>query len=298
MRTIKEVAVLSGVSVRTLQYYDEIGLLKPAKVTGAGYRLYDEESINTLQQILLFKELEFPLKDIKRIMENPNFNKKEALSRQKTLLKAKRDRLNRLLDLIGRLEQGETYMSFKEFDLSEYIQALEKFKKENTEEIMKYWGSTAAFDEFIKVARDHESSIAQTAVEYYGSVEKYTDAMKESISHFSENMEKMQKIKEKGYVEKNKDLIEQLTSNVSRDVKSDEIQNIIGQMLNLLDEEDQPTMDLGENYYDKLIDGYPYNPKLIEAMDQQYCKGASKFIGEALQYYLKKKPCNSKFRII
>ena len=69
MRTIKEVAVLSGVSVRTLQYYDEIGLLKPAKVTGAGYRLYDEESINTLQQILLFKELEFPLKDIKRIME-------------------------------------------------------------------------------------------------------------------------------------------------------------------------------------------------------------------------------------
>lgn len=122
MRTIKEVAVLSGVSVRTLQYYDEIGLLKPAKVTGAGYRLYDEESINTLQQILLFKELEFPLKDIKRIMENPNFNEKEALSRQKTLLKAKRDRLNRLLDLIGRLEQGETYMSFKEFDLSEYIQ--------------------------------------------------------------------------------------------------------------------------------------------------------------------------------
>ena len=108
----------------------------------------------------------------------------------------------------------------------------------------------------------------------------------------------MQKIKEKGYVEKNKDLIEQLTSNVSRDVKSHEIQNIIGQMLNLLDEEDQPTMDLGENYYNKLIDGYPYNPKLIEAMDQQYCKGASKFIGEALQYYLKKKPCNSKFRII
>ena len=245
MRTIKEVAVLSGVSVRTLQYYDEIGLLKPAKVTGAGYRLYNDESINTLQQILLFKELEFPLKDIKRIMENPNFNKKEALSRQKTLLKAKRDRLNRLLDLIGRLEQGETYMSFKEFDLSEYIQALEQFKKENTEEIMKYWGSTEAFDEFIKRARDHESSIAQTAVEYYGSVEKYTDAMKESLSHFSENMEKMQKIKEKGYVEKNKLLMEQLTSDVSRDVKSEEVQNIIGQMLNLLDEEDQPTNGSG-----------------------------------------------------
>ena len=189
-------------------------------------------------------------------------------------------------------------MSFKEFDLSEYIQALEQFKKENTEEIMKYWGSTEAFDEFIKRARDHKSSIAQTAVEYYGSVEKYTDAMKESLSHFSENMEKMRKIKEKGYVEKNKDLMEQLTSDVSRDVKSEEVQNIIGQMLNLLDEEDQPTMDLGENYYDKLIDGYLHNPKLIEAMDQQYCKGVSKFIGEALQYYLKKKPCNSKFRII
>ena len=127
MRTIKEVAVLSGVSVRTLQYYDEIGLLKPAKVTGAGYRLYDEESINTLQQILLFKELEFPLKDIKGSWKSNLI--KGGFEQAKTLLKAKRDRLNRLLDLIGRLEQGETYMSFKEFDLSEYIQALEKFKK-------------------------------------------------------------------------------------------------------------------------------------------------------------------------
>lgn len=290
MKTIKEVALLSGVSVRTLQYYDEIGLLRPAKLTDAGYRLYDDESIATLQQILLFKELEFPLKDIKKIMENPDFNKNEALKKQKTLLKAKRSRLDRLLQLIDRLEKGESYMSFKEFDLSEYVQALEAFKKENTEKVIEYWGSTAAFDEYIKRARDHESSIAKTAVEYYGSIEKYTDAMKNSLNHFSENMEKMQRIKEKGYVEKNNRLMKQLISDISRDAASEEVQNIVGQMLNLLDDEDRPTMDLGENYYDKLIEGYLHNPKIIEAIDKQHCEGTSKFIGEALRYYLKKNP--------
>ena len=65
MMTVHEVSSLTGVSIRTLQYYDRIGLLRPAGYTDAGYRLYDDAVLDTLQQILLFRELEFPLKDIK-----------------------------------------------------------------------------------------------------------------------------------------------------------------------------------------------------------------------------------------
>ena len=80
MRTVKEVSKLTGVSVRTLHYYDAIGLLKPTKITKAGYRMYDDTAISRLQNILLFRELQFPLKEIKVILDSPNFNQIEAIS--------------------------------------------------------------------------------------------------------------------------------------------------------------------------------------------------------------------------
>ena len=87
MMTVKEVSRLSGVSVRTLHYYDEIGLLIPAEITEAGYRLYDENSLRRLQDIMLFRELEFPLADIKRIIDSPGFDRRKALEDQIQLLK-------------------------------------------------------------------------------------------------------------------------------------------------------------------------------------------------------------------
>ena len=154
MMTVKEVVELTGVSVRTLQYYDEIGVFKPTKVTEAGYRLYDDEALSTLQQILFFKELDFSLKDIKYIMGNKDFEKLEIFKKQKELIKIKRNRLNRLLGLLERLEKGEKDMSFKEFDLSEYISVLEKFKSENTDEVIKNWGSIENFDKFIEKVKE------------------------------------------------------------------------------------------------------------------------------------------------
>lgn len=74
MRTVKEVRNLTGVRVRTLHHYDAIGLLKPAKVTEAGYRMYDDTALSRLQNILLFRELQFPLKEIKTILDSPNFD--------------------------------------------------------------------------------------------------------------------------------------------------------------------------------------------------------------------------------
>ena len=77
MKTVRQVSELTGISVRTLHYYDEIGLFRPSEVTESGYRLYDEDALETLQQILFFKELDFSLKDIKWIMTSPNYDKKK-----------------------------------------------------------------------------------------------------------------------------------------------------------------------------------------------------------------------------
>lgn len=93
MRTVKQVSDLTGISVRALHYYDEIGLLKPSEITEAGYRLYDDEALKILQQILFFKELDIPLKDVKEIMLSPYFDKMQALKNQKKLLLLKRKRL-------------------------------------------------------------------------------------------------------------------------------------------------------------------------------------------------------------
>ena len=93
MMTVNEVSKLTGVSIRTLQYYDRIGLLNPAGRTEAGYRLYDDAALERLQQILLFRELEFPLKDIRKILQSPSFDRIMALERQITLLTMKKQHL-------------------------------------------------------------------------------------------------------------------------------------------------------------------------------------------------------------
>ena len=90
MKTVNEVSKLTGVSIRTLQYYDKIGLLKPAEYTESGYRLYDDAALERLQQILLFRELEFPLKDIKDIVTRSDFDKRLALDQQIELLELKK----------------------------------------------------------------------------------------------------------------------------------------------------------------------------------------------------------------
>ena len=116
MRTISQVAELTGISTRTLQYYDEIGLLKPSELTESGYRLYDDEALQKLQQILFFKELGFKLKEIKEILQKPDFDRIKAFKRQKELLLLKRNRTDRLIQLLSRLEKGEQCINFKEFD--------------------------------------------------------------------------------------------------------------------------------------------------------------------------------------
>ena len=140
MKTVKEVSHISGVSVRTLHHYDAIGLLKPAQITEAGYRLYDEDALGRLQTILMLKTLEFPLKEIKAILDAPNFDAVAAMEQQIKLLELRRAHLDGLIAHARQIRNtGVIPMSFKPFDtkkMDEYAaQAKEK------------WGKTQAYRE-------------------------------------------------------------------------------------------------------------------------------------------------------
>ena len=136
---IKKFAELTGVSVRTLHYYDEIGLLKPSSVDRfTGYRYYDESSVLRMQEILFYRELDFSLKSIAEILSSPNYDREKALKEQKKLLTLKKERLERLILSIDNAVKGENVMSA--FDNSEF----EAYKAEAKEK----WGNTKAYAEF------------------------------------------------------------------------------------------------------------------------------------------------------
>ena len=149
---INEVAKLTGVTVRTLHYYDEIGLLNPSEITDAGYRLYNNESLETLQQILFFRELDFPLNEIREIMANPNYDKKQALSKHKELLIKRRERLDKLINLVKNSIKGESDMSFNEFANTE----VELAKKQYAAEVKERWGHTDAYVESEKKTSSYD----------------------------------------------------------------------------------------------------------------------------------------------
>lgn len=288
MRTISQIAKLTGVSIRTLQYYDEIGLLKPSEVTSSGYRLYDDDALERLQQILFFKEMDFKLREIKEFVEEPGFDKIEAYKKQKKLLCLKRSRLDKLIELLEKLEKGEQCMSFKEFDLSEYIGALEQFKKEKTEEVIKYWGSVDKFNEFIQKVKDDQETLAPIAIKQFGSVEKYTEAMKYNLEHFHELMEQIEDIggQKDDILKKNDDLHVKLTSDLTKNPTSEEIQDIIHELMEL-SEETSIDVDMGEGYWDMVIDIYTGETGR-KVMDEKYGEGASEFMAKALHYYIHK----------
>ena len=144
---INEFAKLTGVSVRTLHYYDEIGLLVPAYVDEfSGYRYYDEESLFRMQEILFYRELDFSLKSIKEIISSPNYDKNKALNEQKEMLILKKERLERLISAIDGAKEGENVMS--EFNNNE----LEKYKAE----VKEKWGNTDAYKEHIEKTKDYK----------------------------------------------------------------------------------------------------------------------------------------------
>ena len=147
MMTVNEVSKLTGVSIRTLQYYDTIGLLKPAEYTESGYRLYDDTALERLQQILLFKELEFPLKEIKEIIDAPNFDRNKALEQQIELLTMKKEHLENLINFA----RGIKWLGVKQMDFTVFdTKKIDEYSKRAKEQ----WGKTPEYKEFEEKSKD------------------------------------------------------------------------------------------------------------------------------------------------
>ncbi|EHI99556.1 transcriptional regulator, MerR family [Clostridium sp. DL-VIII] len=289
MRTIKQVADLTGISVRALHYYDEIGLLKPSGITEAGYRLYDEEALKTLQQILFFKELDMPLKDVKEIMLSPYFDKMEALKNQKKLLILKRKRLDGLIELINKTLKGEGTMNFKEFDMSEYYNVLEEFKEEHEDTVIKMYGSIDKYNELIERGKSKKDEIAKMAIKQYGSIERYAKAVRNNLNNSSmftlaEKIDKFKKDCLENKHPKLKELYERLTADLSKDPLSKEIQEIAEEIVNTAKKDYEAFKgERGEDCWYYMTNFYLVYPEWMEAVDKKYGNGASKFIGEALK---------------
>ena len=166
MMTVNKVSKLTGVSIRTLQYYDKIGLLKPAEYTQAGYRLYDDTALEKMQQILLFKELEFSLKEIKEIISRKDFDRNKALKQQIELLTLKKEHLENLINFARGIEFiGVKTMDFSAFDTKK----IDEYSKRAKEQ----WGNSEAYREFEEKSKDRTKEDEQ-------------DIMKEFMKIFAE----------------------------------------------------------------------------------------------------------------
>ena len=158
MMTVNEVSKLTGVSIRALQYYDKIGLLKPTKYTESGYRLYDDTALELLQQILLFRELEFPLKEIKEILSRPDFNTNRALEQQIILLTMKKEHLENLIRFAREIQlTGGKIMDFSVFDTKK----MDEYAKQAKEQ----WGKTAEYQECQQKAQGRSKEEEKTVME-------------------------------------------------------------------------------------------------------------------------------------
>lgn len=288
MMTVKQVSSLTGVSVRALQFYDEIGLFKPSEVTDAGYRLYDDRALEVLQQILFFKELDFTLKEIKAIMESPGFDKTETFIKQRELIQVKRDRLTSLLGLLDKLIKGETCMDFSNFEMERYFTVLEEFKKTEPEKIGKQMGGMERFDEMLLDLKSRGDEIAAMAVKQFGSIENFTKAMEKNLQAFLSDGPPIAPEEVDGLVEKTEEITRRLTADLSKDTSSAEIMAITGELISFTEECNQG-VDMGENYWQFMADTYVSSPAFTEVTDKKYGTGASAFISRALKDYLKER---------
>ena len=158
MRTVNEVSKLTGVSIRTLQYYDKIGLLNPTEYTESGYRLYDDTALEKLQQILLFRELEFPLKEINRIISSLNFDRNKALEQQIELLTLKKEHLDNLIDLARGIKMlGVKNMDFTAFDTCKIDEYAKRAKEQ--------WDKTPEYKEFEEKSKNRTKDDEQKAMQ-------------------------------------------------------------------------------------------------------------------------------------
>ena len=189
MMTVHEVSKLTGVSIRALQYYDKIGLLKPTGYTQSGYRLYDDTALETLQQILLFRELEFPLKEIKEIISSAGFDREKALEQQITLLTMKKEHLENLISLAREIRyKGEQTMDFSAFDTSK----IEEYARRAKEQ----WGNTAEYKESEEKAKGRTKEEEKDVMVQFMQIFTEFGAIKDQAPDGAEAQSKVKKLQD------------------------------------------------------------------------------------------------------
>lgn len=276
MKTVKDVSKITGVSIRTLRYYDEIGLLKPTELTKAGYRLYDSKALEKLQEIMFFRELEIPLIDIKKIMDNPSYDKEQTLLAQKSLLEQKRNRLNGIIELITDVMKGVNTMSFGAFSNEEVQKmvnhSLECISKESLDKLIEKYGSIEKYKEHLTSGFANEQAIADI-LKWYGSKEKALEAVMQSTGDTKKTKQEQ---------DKNAKIYKQFMA--AKETNNIDMAHSAVEML----AENYKTMFMLDNARNILLDlakEYSSNKKLAEVTDKQYGAGCAEYIANAIKFY-------------
>jgi DNA-binding transcriptional MerR regulator len=276
MKTVKEISDLTGISVRTLHYYDEIGLLKPTKKSDAGYRLYDDKALETLQQVLFFREFDIPLKEIKAIMENPVLERNQILQMQRKMLVAKKERMERLIDSIDDILKGDNKMDFAIFsktEVEEMFQTMIEHMPENMKNLaVKEFGSVEEWKKhYIEVVSSEEMQKGYAkVVEWYGGKEKFLSVANNPIS----------KEVAESYNKKIEEILQKLIEKRNCDVNSLEIDKIVKEYGLVMKELSQIK---NEEEFMLAQAQYYRNEKIKPMIDEKYGKGASVFFSQAIE---------------
>ena len=281
MRTVKELAEITGISVRTLHYYDEIGLLTPTGRSEAGYRLYDDKALEVLRQILFFREFDISLREIKSVMENPALDKKQILQMQRTMLTAKKERLGRLIASIDDILKGENNMDFEVFSKTEVeeifdsmIQHMNEEQKNALEE--QYGGIDGFHRQFMEDAAKEETQKGWAKlIEWHGSKE---DALEVAKNPIGEELLRALRLRQDAVMDK---LVKRKNEGFTLD--SFEIREVVAeygfvqkQLFRIKYEKD---------FMLQLADIYQNNKDVQAECDNQYGEGVAEFFAKAIRHF-------------
>lgn len=281
MRTVKEISERTGISVRTLHYYDEIGLLKPTSYSEGGYRLYDDKALERLQQILFFREFDMPLLEIKAVMENPALDRDTILRSQKKMLQLKKDRLNRLISSIDDILKGENEMDFAMFDKAEIEEMcraiVENLKEEALAGITSEYGNLENFQKhFVENASDPSvQENFKKVVEWYGNKDAAMNAVKNP-----NGAEVVQ-----AYQNRIDGIYHKIADKKGTDTASFEIKSLIGE-LDFVSKQLYQMPDVKKLMLD-MAELYLNDESMKKTMDARYGEGAAEYIGEAVKEFYK-----------
>ncbi|WP_195442006.1 MerR family transcriptional regulator [Roseburia intestinalis] len=278
MRTVKEISDLTGISVRTLHYYDEIGLLKPTEKSDAGYRLYDDKALETLQQILFFREFDISLKEIKAVLDNPALDRNQILQVQRKMLVTKKERMERLIASIDDILKGENKMDFTIFtktEVEEMFQTMLKHMPENMRNIaIKEFGSIEQWKKhYMEVVSSEEMQKGYAnVVEWYGGKDKFLSVARTPVS----------KEVAESYNQRIEAILQKLIAKQNCDIDSFEVKELVGEYGFVMKQFSQIKEEKG---FMMAQAQYYRNEKIRPMIDEKYGEGASDFFARAIESF-------------